>query len=274
MKPSTFSLLPVLICAAACGGSGGGEGPVSTTGKGSTTIASMPSDGDILRLVYESEYHVPDGFFVDERTATTTASYTVHHVLDTTGSYELCSDDLVEAQAWEQADNDSRAVDGYYVTSYENDRYFEFVRELDYDQDIGNITAPTTPGYARVFKCAHTNRDGVDRALLDGYSGTLDTARVDSAMLRGFTEYMWQFRFFNVSRKLVLDSYGFESGPDVGHTLLLAFVINQGSDRCDRIDVIEWRFVAERASGEIMKSFETVHSFEASNDNATPAICN
>ena len=39
---------------------------------------------------------MPDGFFVDER-AGTAQSYTVHHGLDDSGSYELCADDFEAA---------------------------------------------------------------------------------------------------------------------------------------------------------------------------------
>ena len=118
MKPSTLSLLPIFLTAAACGGSGANEvAAVVADDKNAAPAVSMPSDDDILKMAYDTDYTVPEGFYIDERAATSTRSYTVHHVLDPSNSYELCSNDLVEAQAWEQADNDSRAVNGYYVTS-------------------------------------------------------------------------------------------------------------------------------------------------------------
>lgn len=270
MKLTTVSLLPVLAIAAACGGSGSGGNADSSQAKSTAPTAAIPSNEDVLNIIFDNDYSVPDGFFVDELVATNTRSYTVHHVLDASNSYELCSDDLVEAQAWEQADNDSRAVSGYYVSSYENARYFEFVRELSYEQDVGNINEPTSPGYARVFKCAHTNRDGVDRSLVNGYSGTLAANALDDTMLREFTEYLWQFRFFNVSRKVVLDSYSLSA---TRHALLLAFVVNQGAQQCDRVDVIEWRFTAHPQSGAVSKEFEIVHSFTMTLNNGSPQIC-
>ena len=193
MKTSHQVLLPlVALFAAACGGSGSAESakPAETPGAAAPQI---PGDSDIAAKAYDPGYLVPDSFFADLR-SDTAGSYTIHHVLDSSQSYELCSNDLVEAQAWEEADNASRAVNGYYVTSIETDRYFEFVRELSYTQDVGNITTPTTPGFARVFKCGHTNRDGVDRNLLDGYAGRIDPALLTGARLRDFTEYLWQFR--------------------------------------------------------------------------------
>lgn len=270
MKRSTLSLLPILLVAAACGGSGSADpGKTSAAGR---QPAELPSDIDILAKAYDSDYSVPAGFFVDER-ASTTRSYTVHHVLDESGSFELCSDDLVEAQSWEADDNASRAVNGYYVTSYENGRYFEFVRELAYSRDIGNIGEPTSPGYARVFKCSHTSRDGVDRALLDGFAGRIPGERLDAASLRDFTEYLWQFTFFNVSRKKVIASRSSAPAGGLEHTLLLALVNNQGADACDRIDVIEWRFSADAATGDVHRRFETVRSFEARLVDGTPALC-
>ncbi len=266
MKFSTLLLLPVLVISAACGGSGTPD----TANPATAQSAPLPADSDILSKAYDPLYSVPNGFFVDER-ASTTRSYTVHHVLDASASFEMCTDDLVEAQALEDADNRSRAVSGYYVTSYENDRYFEFIRELSYTEDVGNIGEPTSPGYARVFKCNHTNRDGVDRALLNGYAGRLDPARLSAATLREFTEYFWQFTFLNVTAKKVLLSYSDE--PRLRHTLLLALVVNQGIDSCDRVDVVEWRFAADPASGEVTRQFGTVRRFEARLSAGQASLC-
>lgn len=271
MKVPTPLLIPVLAIAAACGGSGPADNSNVPASSGSLAVV-LPTDNEILSKAYDNDYSVPDGFYVDER-AETTRSYTVHHVLDESTSFEMCTDDLVEAQALEAADNDSRAVNGYYVTSYENERYFEFVRELAYTQDVGNIADVTSPGYARVFKCNHTNRDGVDRSLLNGYSGRLDTERLDAATLREFTEYLWQFRFFNVAEKKVIDSYASAVPSTLQHTLLLAFVVNQGTESCDRIDVIEWRFSADPSNGEISRQYDILHSFEATLSNGVPTLC-
>ena len=266
MKFSTLTLLPILVIGGACGGSGSTE----AVAKAAAATLQLPAESEILGKAYDNDYQVPAGFFVDER-ATTSRSYTLHHVLDPSSSYEICSDDLVEAQAFEDADNASRAITGYYVTSYENDRYFEFVRELTYTEDVGNIGDPTSPGYARVFKCGHTNRNGVDRALLEGYAGRLNPARLDAALLREFAEYLWQFTFFNVTHKKVI-----ASNPDpasLQHTLLLALVVNQGADSCDRIDVAAWRFSADPGTGEVTREFETLRSFEATLVAGQPRVC-
>jgi len=266
MKFTALSLLPILALAAACSDSGSTD----TGDQAKTPSVALPADSEILNKAYNADYSVPYGFFVDER-ATTTRSYTVHHVLDASASFEMCTDDLVEAQAWEDADNVSRAVSGYFVTSHENDRYFEFVRELTYTEDVGNITSPTSPGYARVFKCNHTNRNGVDRALVSGYAGKLNPARLDADALREFTEYLWQFSYFNVKHKKVIASY--PGTTAMQHTLLLAFVVNQGADACDRVDIVEWRFIADPESGEITRAFDTLRSFEATLEAGEPSFC-
>lgn len=268
MNFSTLLLIPVLAVTAACGGSG-----KATTSEDPRALDSqafvIPGDTEILGKAYDNDYQVPAGFYIDQR-AETVRSYTVHHVLDESNSFELCSDDLVEAQALEAADNDARAVNGYFVTSVENERYFEIVRELAYTQDVGNIDDVTSPGYGRVFKCNHTNRDGVDRSLHNGYSGRLNAEYLSNKTLREFTEYLWQFTFFNVSRKKVIAS---ENTATLRHTLLLALVVNQGADACDRIDIIEWRFTADPRSGEISREFETIRSFEATLSAGIPTFC-
>lgn len=273
MKRSLAALFPVLTIAAACGGSGASTEDVAQPAAQSAAVSRIPGNPEILTKAYDPDYTVPEGFFVDERVETTTRSFSLHHVLDESNSYERCTNDLVTAQAWEQADNDSRAVNGYYVASIENDRYFEFVRELEYTEDVGNITDPTSPGYARVFKCNYTDRSGVDRNLLDGYSGRLFAQPANSASLQAFVEYLWQFRFFNVSRKAVIASYGDANGLDLTHTLLLALVINQGSDRCDRVDVVEWRFRYNKALQEMTREFDIIRSFEAEMSNGAPHFC-
>jgi hypothetical protein len=57
------------------------------------------------------------------------------------------------------------------------------------------------------------------------------------------------------------------------HTLLLAFVVNQGTESCDRIDVIEWRFSADPSNGEISRQYDILHSFEATLSNGVPTLC-
>lgn len=271
MKIKTKSLLPILAIATACGGSGSSPEPQqSTTGVPAAKL--LPTNEQILEKVYDSQYSVPDDFFVDER-ASMTRSYTLHHVLDQSDSFEMCSDDLIEAQAWEQADNASRAVSGYYVTSYENDRYFEFARELSFTDDVSNIGDITSPGFARVFKCSHTNRDGVDRQLLDGYAGRLNPAELDAQLLREFTEYLWQFRFFHVSDKKILESTAESLGSALQHTLLLALVTNQGTDRCDLVELVEWRFRADAATGAVERTFDQVRSIEADFTDGEASVC-
>lgn len=262
-----------MAIAAACGGSGPGNSPSATANSPSSAQSpAMPSNSRIAELIYDTSYSVPAGFYVDER-ANTDRSYTVHHVLDASSSFELCTNDYAEALAWEEADNASRSVQGYYVESYDNERYFEFVRELSYQDDIGNIDDITSPGFARVFKCSSTSRDGVDRSLLTGYAGQLNAHPLQQASVRVFAEYLWQFTFFPTSRKKVIDSYGSGTSETLEQTLVLAFATTQGVDRCDRIEVAKWTFSANRSSGEVSKIFTSERVFEARNDSGNVAVC-
>ena len=275
MKRFTRILGPVVALAiiAACGGVSTDAGSSAINADASVTPRTLPSDMQIAARVYDSSFTVPDGFFVDERSGTP-RSYTLYHVKDTSLSYDLCTDDFTTAQTWEDADNESRSVNGYYVGFYENERYFEFIRELSFEDDIGNIDDLTSPGFARIFKCSNTNRDGVDRALLDGYAGMLGMRPLMSEDVRTFTEYLWQFTFFPYARKKVLESYSGQTDQSIRHTLLLAFGVNQGTDRCDRIEVARWQFSADRTTGQLTKRFETVHSFEAKLEHGVPRLCN
>lgn len=274
MKIATPLLIPLMTAIAACGGSGSTNSDQSPADAGSANqvMSTTFADSQIATLVYDNTYSVPDGFFVDER-SDTSRSYTVHHVLDNSSSYELCTDDYAVALTWEEVDNKSRSVQGYYVTSYDNARYFEFVRELSYEDDVGNINDLTSPGFARVFKCSNTNRDGVDRSLLNGYAGVLNAHPLTTESVRVFAEYLWQFTFFPTSRKKVIDSVNTQTNTELKQTLLLAFSTTQGVDRCDLIEVAEWQFSADRDSGEITKSFEIIRSFEAKPVNGIAELC-
>jgi hypothetical protein len=273
MKISAHFLIPLLSLAAACGNSGSTDTSNLTIDVGSLDQSTiLLSDDEVSALVYDNFYSVPSDFFVDER-ASTDRSYTLHHILDESRSYEVCSDDFAVAMAWEEADNASRSVQGYYVESYENARYYEFVRELSYDDDVGNIDDLTSPGFARVFKCSNTNRDGVDRALLSGYAGTLNAHPLGAGAVREFAEYLWQFAFFPNSRKVVLASSGSQTDDELRHTLQLAFSSNQGTGNCDLIEVAEWRFSANRENGQVSKDFEVIRRFEARIEAGTPVPC-
>jgi len=176
MNSSRFTMLAAAMLISACGGSGS----ESTTDVGTPTspiaespARAMPSASDVLAMIYSPNYSTPSGFYVDVRSQTS-ESYTMHHVLDDSKSFERCTDDFQQAMDWEAADNASRSVQGEYVAAVETDRYFEVARELAYTESVGNISDITSPGFARVFKCSYTSRDGVDRSLTDGFAGRIN----------------------------------------------------------------------------------------------------
>ena len=269
----SVSILALVLTAAACGGS---ESPRNAADPDATIDSSsrlqLPADEQILALVYDNQYTVPDGFFVDER-AGTDRSYTVHHVLDDSRSFEVCTDDFAVAMAWEATDNASRSVQGYFVETLENERYFEFVRELSYDDGVGNVADLTSPGFARVFKCSNTNRDGVDRLLLDGYAGMLNTRPISPESIREFAEYLWQFAFFPNSRRKVIGTRAAGDDTRLHHVLQLAFASSQGPQASDRIEIAEWRFSVDRQTGGVERSFQVVHDLRATLQDGSPVLC-
>ncbi len=272
MRISALILAPALAAIAACGGSGSQTGSPEKTADSSAT-PTLPNVSDVLSKVYDPNYSVPDGFFVDDR-ASTPVSFTMHHVLDESGDFERCSDDFAEALAWEEADNASRAVQGRFVATVENDRYFEFARELSYNASIGNVGDMVSPGFARVFKCSNTERNGVDRNVHEGYAGRINARPLTSETVRVFSEYLWQFTFFPTARKKVLESTGSVSADAINRTLLLGFAMSGGANGCDTIEVVEWRFSTNRQTGETRKSWRVVDTFSAALQNGGPVLCN
>ena len=186
-------------------------------------FSAFMTDEEIIGKAYDANYEVPAGFHIDER-ADTDGSYSIYHVKDASVSYELCSDDFAEAYSWESAENEIRSVNGIYVDSYENDRYFEIIRELSSPESVGNISDPTSPGFSRVFKCSYVDRNGVDRDQRSGLAGTLNVRPLTENSLKVLVEYLWQFSFFWPAQKTVLDSYSGDNGAEFEHTLLLALL--------------------------------------------------
>lgn len=270
MRIPVALLIPLALAASACGGGATGESDAPLPDE---AAAALPDKSAVLQKIYDPEYSVPTGFFVDERAGNASRSYTVHHVLDESHSHEVCTDDYETARAWEDADNASRSVQGYYVGIHETTRYFEFIRELSYSDDVGNVDDVTSPGYGRVFKCRDTNRDGVDRSLLNGYAGLINARPLDSETVRVFTEYLWQFAYFPQARKAVLESGSSVTHDSLTQTLQIAFATNQGSGVCDLVEVAEWQFIANRATGEVRKQFDVRMRFEARLDNGVPITC-
>ena len=241
---------------------------------GPDEIAAMigMSIDEVMARAYDPAYRVPPGFFVDDR-ADTPGSYTIHHLMDSSLSFEVCTDDYLEAFAWEEADNASRAVNGVLVGAVENDRYFEFVRDLEYDESIGNIDEPTSPGFARVFKCSFVDRSGVDRHVRDGFAGRLNARPVDEAAVASLTEYLWQFTFFWPAKASVLRSSSRDHGDRVDHTLTISLMTRRGQEQCDRVEIINWTFSANKGDGQLTKEFEPIYEFESQMRNGIPTQC-
>jgi len=265
-----MSLILILPVIAACASPR--DDQVGAAQAAAPAFPLLPSNEQIISAVYDAEYTVPDGFFIDERVATS-GSYTVHHVRDVSATYELCSDEFDQALEWEAADNESRAVSGVFVGTYENEKYFEFVRELAYTNDIGAVEEPTSPGFARVFKCSAIDREGVYANGMDGYAGILNIRPLTAGVLREVVEYLWQFTFFGTSRPKVLDSYASDRPDAFEHTLLVAFVFKQGYGQCDRIEVFEWIHSAAKESGNLRRTFDFLFALEAIRDAGVPREC-
>ncbi len=260
----TLGLLAIAACNA--------DNPADESQDSALQSRVLPDENEIISKAYDNNYQQPTGFYRDER-ADTPVSYSVYHVKDVSVSYELCTDDYAEARAWEGADNDSRAVNGAYVSSYENERYFEFIRDLSYPDGIGNITDPTSPGFARVFKCSYVNRDGADRNIRDGYAGTLNQRPLSKESVRTYSEYMWQFTFFWPARAKVLQTFSSEIEETYTHTLVLIFVTNRGTESCDLIEVVDWVFSVDKRSGQLTKEFNLLFELEAELVDGSPRKC-
>ncbi len=232
----------------------------------------MPPDDWIMARAYDPLRRLPENFRVDER-AETQRSYSLHHITDPSDSFERCTNLFDTAYRWEAEDHALRAVQGVYVGAYENERYFELVRELSYTDQVGNAAGITSPGFARVFKCSYVRRDGVDRHLRDGYAGTLEDRPLRVETVRDFAEYLWQFEFFPSGTATVLDTYSAELPNALEHTLRIAVLLRREDKHCDRIDVFDWTYTANRADGSVDRRFNRRHRLQTELVNGSPRTC-
>ncbi len=57
------------------------------------------------------------------------------------------------------------------------------------------------------------------------------------------------------------------------HTLMLAFVTNQGLDKSDLVEVVDWIITVDKDDGQMTKEFKLLYQFDAELVNGTPQKC-
>ena len=71
----------------------------------------------------------------------------------------------------------------------------------------------------------------------------------------------------------MLESFSGDVGSKYQHTLMLAFMTNQGFDRCDLVEVVDWVFAVDKNDGQITKEFKLLYQFNAEFVNGAPRKC-
>jgi len=261
------SSLALLLCA--CGG--GGEGTAASTPTASVSLGVTQTNAQIASLLYSDAQRTPAGFVVDS--APVFAGYVATSHIKTTDinasavlHYELCSDDFNQALQWSDT---ATTVSGDNATLTGNDsteRYFEFDR----------LRAGTPQGYLRqrIYKCAYLNRNTVDLQASTGNAGTLNARPMDAAMLKGLSEYLWQFTPYNNFGNVVLSSSGSASNS-LTHSLTIATLTRAGSiGSCDNVDVMTWKHTLDTNTGELTLSITPLFSFHAQESGGAVSLCN
>jgi len=262
------SSLALLLCA--CGG--GGEGTTASTPTASVSLGVTQTNAQIASLLYSDAQRTPAGFVVDS--APGFAGYVATSHIKTTDinasavlHYELCSDDFNQALQWSDT---ATTVSGDNATLTGNDsteRYFEFDR----------LRAGTPQGYLRqrIYKCAYLNRNTVDLQAGAGNAGTLKARPMDAAMLKGLSEYLWQFTPYNNFGNVVLSSSGSASNDSLTHSLTIATLTRAGSvGSCDNVDVMTWKHTLDTNTGELTLSITPLFSFHAQENGGAVSLCN
>ncbi len=267
---------------AACGGGGGGSSAsnssysaaTATSYAAPTTAASTPlapasqstgkSDREIAALVYDGRVRTPESFYSETQVDAGRPVATRHvqnRELDEAARddarFEVCTDDWNQALEWSEIAAKRGSRYGNLVETNSEDRYFEFVR-----QDPTSIETPLLR--QRVYRCSYVNRGATDLDTFAGAGGKLGQVPVQAADVRGLAEYSWQFTTFNNFGNVVLASSTVETAATVEHEIRMATLVRDGQGAgCDRIDLVAWTHTADRASGAVSRTFQTLRHFGA-----------
>ncbi len=263
--------IALLLCA--CGG-GGGAADTSvppTVSTASVSVGVTQTNSQIASLIYTDSQRTPSDFNIDS--VPVFSGYVATSHLKTTDinsnavlHYELCTDDFNQALQWSDTAN---SVSGDNATLTGNDsteRYFEFDR----------LRASTPQGYLRqrVYKCAYVNRNTVDLQASAGDAGILNARPLDTATLKGLSEYLWQFTRYNNFDNVVLSSSGSVGNNSLTHSLIIATLTRASSSgSCDAIDLVTWKHTLNTATGELTLSVTPLFSIHAQESGGAVSVC-
>jgi hypothetical protein len=263
-----IALLVSLGVAACAGGSSASPKPAAlAVTRGPVT----QTDLQIAELLYTDAKRTPDGFY-NEPARPDLAAATTFHLKNSdfdsaaTRDFELCSDDFAQALGWSEAVARAGASYANLVETTATHQYFEIVRATP--------TAPIAMIRARVFKCAYVDRNNVDLNAANGSAGVLNERPLDAAALRQLAEYLWRFTMFNNFGHAVLISAASDLGASLRQSLYIANLEAVSSSNCDRIEIVELRHDADKATASLSRQLIPTWSFAARSVYGRVELCN
>ena len=185
---------------------------------------------------------------------------------DESSSYELPSDDFVEALTWSDTAAEYQLSHEQLIDNTETWLYHQFTRfNPDYPQFIN---------MHRVFKTSVLVRNGVVRSEEDSaYRGRITMLDLTAEKVRQIVEYLWTFTLSNNYSNAVISSYTTETENSFVHIMEQAKLDFSYSESCDLIKLYEIRYTVPKDSGFIWKEKTLMREFSAKRTGDYLEIC-
>jgi len=176
-------------------------------------------------------------------------------------SYELSSNDFVEAMNWSEQSVVLQTSYKQLVDTTETLLYYQFTRV--------DPTAPQFIHLNRVLKANALDRNGVDSS----YKGRITLVNMTVSDVKYIVEYLWTFTMNNNYGNAVLSSSITESSTEFVYFMQQASLNSNFSGSCDAIDVYDVRYTVSKASGFIRKSETLNQTIKARRTGDNLEIC-
>lgn len=257
----------IVLLLSACGGA-------TTDTQGANNINAGEAVNMKIADALYFDKKTPAGFYKED--LQDDVFYSITHVKNTSllpvvdrdesSSYELSSDDFVEALSWSDKAAEYQISHQQLIDNSETWLYHQFTRF--------NPDEPQFINMHRVFKASVLDRNGVLRSDEDSnYKGRITMPGPTVEQVKMIVEYLWMFTMSNNYSNAVVTSYTTETDNAFIHVMEQAMLDSSYSESCDHIKLYEIRYTVPKDSGFIWREKVFIRDFLAKRTGDYLEIC-
>jgi hypothetical protein len=213
----------------------------------------LTPDQEIVQKAYSMDYYYPEDFEYEVAGDYIYYENTVSIHESDDSWIELHTDDIEQARAW--CEESLHGQDNYVLdTEYgrETEKFFEFKKH-----NSGNANVILL---SRIHKSSYFIPT-YDKFTRPSTIGTLMVRPIDTHSVKEFIEYGWTNYLFGHEGK-VLEYTVEDHSANVTYKLTKVQVVYGDFGICDEIQVTDYHFAIDKASGEITFEFERVKNIQ------------